>query len=314
VSGPLALTDTDAGGPATGRPNGPVVEVTPARSALVGGTEVRRSLPRRGRRTVGPWCFLDHLGPVVVGGAGGGVAASIGPHPHMGLHTVTWLLAGQLVHTDSLGSEQGIRPGQVNLMTAGAGVAHAEDGRAQHSGEVHGVQLWVAQPEGTRFGPARFEHFPDVPAVDLGRATAVVIAGELGGVVSPARLDTPGTGAELRGDGPFAVPLDPTHEHAIVVLSGAAELDGRRLAPDELVYLGDGRDELRLVALGPTRLLLLGGAPFGEELLMWWNFVARHRAEIEQACTDWEGGSPRFGEVASGLDRIPAPRPSWLPR
>src|SRR5262245_34899996 len=155
MSGPVAAEDARPDEAACGQPHAPEVEVSPSREASVGGVAVRRALPRRQRRTVGAWCFADHFGPVAVEGGGtrgGGI--EIGPHPHTGLHTVTWLLEGGLLHRDSLGSEQPILPGQLNLMTAGHGVAHAEETPASLTARAqHGIQLWVAQPERTRHGP-----------------------------------------------------------------------------------------------------------------------------------------------------------------
>ena len=289
----------------------PVVEVTPSRTATVGGEPVRRALPRRTQRTVGAWCFLDHFGPTTVTPER---ATRIGPHPHLGLHTVTWLLDGELVHTDSLGSEQPIRPGQLNLMTAGRGVAHAEDGRGLASPAIHGVQLWVAQPDRTRDGPAAFEHHGELPGLELTNGEARVLVGTVGGVTSPARRDTDLMGADLAIVGSVDLPVDPAHEHGLVVLSGHVLVDGTRVASDELAYLGMGRHELHLDSDEPTRALLLGGEPFGQDILMWWNFVARGRDEIELAYRDWQAGSDRFGPVASTLPRIDAPRPTWPPR
>ena len=288
----------------------PTVELIPSRTATVGGEPVRRALPRRRHRTVGAWCFLDHFGPTAVTPDR---ATRIGPHPHLGLQTVTWLLDGELVHTDSLGSDQPIRPGQLNLMTAGRGVAHAEDGRGLAAPTIHGVQLWVAQPDATRHGPAAFEHHQELPGLELARGTATVLVGTLGGVRSPARHDTDLVGADLAIGGPVELGLEPAHELALVVLAGHVRVDGVRVGPDELAYLGTGRDELALDTDEPTRALLLGGEPFGADLLMWWNFVARDRGEIEEARRDWQSGSDRFGPVASTLDRIDAPWPAWVP-
>jgi redox-sensitive bicupin YhaK (pirin superfamily) len=284
-----------------------VVEVLESRAADVAGTPVRRALPRRARRTVGAWCFLDHFRPSGPSDPPG----TIGPHPHIGLQTVTWLVEGESLHTDSLGSEQPIRPGQLNLMTAGRGVAHAEDGR-EWGRAAHGVQLWVALPDATRDGDAAFEHHGDLPRVGLAHGEATVLIGELAGEASPARHDTPLLGAELRVDGPVEVPLDAAFEHGFVVIDGAVTVDGVTVGPDALVYLGEGREDVRLEPTGATRLLLLGGEPFGE-VLMWWNFVARTRDEIEAAYRDWESESERFGPVASDLPRMGAPRPGWMP-
>jgi hypothetical protein len=283
------------------------VELLPSRIAQVGRTEVRRALPQRGRRTVGAWCFADHFGPTE---AADGMA--IGPHPHIGLHTVTWLVDGGLLHKDGLGSEQPIRPGQLNLMTAGHGIAHAEESLWKgHVGTIHGIQLWVAQPDATRDGPAAFEHHDDLPTVEVGFLEATVLIGTLEGVHSPARQDTPLLGAELRAyRGETTLELDPTFEHALVVLDGVVtvEDDTQDVATGALAFLGAGRDELTLAAEEDARLMLLGGPPFEADPWMSWNFVARTPEEVRQAATDWNAGDDgRFGPVASDLPRIPAP-------
>jgi redox-sensitive bicupin YhaK (pirin superfamily) len=286
----------------------PPLEVAPSSAADVSGHPVRRALPRRGRRTVGAWCFVDHLGPTTASGAGG-----IGPHPHIGLQTVTWLLEGELLHRDSLGSEQLIRPGQLNLMTAGQGVAHAEEATALR-GRFHAVQLWVAQPERTRHGAAALEHHAELPRVELGPALATVLVGGLAGVSSPARRDTDHVGIDIALDsGSAVVPVHPDHEHAVVVLDGALVVDGRRLEPGHLGYLGPGRDEVALAAIEPTRALVVGGAPFEAAISMWWNFVARAHDEISVATLDWNTGADRFGTVRSALPTTPAPLPPWEP-
>jgi quercetin 2,3-dioxygenase len=186
MSGPVSTTDAPAVADIAPVEQ-QVVEVTESHEAVVGRFTVRRALPRRGRRTVGAWCFADHMGPADVTEDSG---LDVGPHPHMGLQTVTWLLAGEALHHDSLGSEQVIAPGQLNLMTAGGGVAHAEEATGSYSGQLHGIQLWVAQPEATRHGAAAFEHHAELPRVDLGGAEATVLVGELGGVARPARRDS----------------------------------------------------------------------------------------------------------------------------
>ena len=309
MSGPVRSDDALAV-PDAGHPETATLEVTDSREAVVGSTRVRRALPRRGRRTVGAWCFADHMGPADVEPERG---IDIGPHPHTGLHTVTWLLDGEVLHRDSLGSEQVIRPGQLNLMTAGYGVAHAEESTGSYRGTLEGVQLWVAQPSSTRTGAAAFEHHASLPVADLGRATATVLAGELLGNASAARTDTPLTGVDLDLHGGVAeVPLRPDWEHALVVLRGAVAVDGTGpVEPGRMVYLGLGRDELAVDAPEPARALLLGGEPFGEPVVMWWNFVGRDRDDLDAAYRAWREGGDRFGRVASGLPRIPAPAPYW---
>jgi redox-sensitive bicupin YhaK (pirin superfamily) len=290
------------------------IEVSDSRVAQVGGLALRRSLPQRARRTIGAWCFADHYGPVTMTDD---VSMSIGPHPHIGLHTVTWLFRGEMLHTDSLGSEQLIRPGQLNLMTAGRGIAHAEETPASYRDETHGMQLWVAQPEATRHGDPAFEHHPELPELAIGSAIVRVLVGSVGQARSPARADTPLVGADVElapGAGPAraTIPVDAAHEHAVIVALGDVHIDGRAVPTDSIAYLGTGRHEIVLEADGPARLLLLGGEPLGESIHMWWNFVARSHDEIDRAATDWNAGSDRFGRpVESHLARIPAPATPW---
>ena len=284
-----------------------MVEITPGRSTRVGSLPVRRVRPQRAphrriRRS------LDPAGPVR---AEPGVSFGIGPHPHMGLQTVTWLLAGELLHLDSLGSEQLIRPGQLNLMTAGHGVSHAEEDPARAT-EVHAVQVWVAQPAGTRDGPAAFEHHAELPRRELDHAEGTVLVGEFGGVDSPARRDTAHVGVELTLHGPrTTVPLRPDYEYALVVLEGRVTVDGVAAEPGVLAYLGLGRDELGVATEGAARALLLGGVPFPEPILMWWNFVGRTREEVSDARRQWSADDGRFGHVRSSLDRIDVGAPPW---
>lgn len=285
------------------------IEIVEGRTAEVGGFGVRRILPRRPRRTVGAWCFVDHMGP---GQVTDGHGLDIGPHPHIGLQTVTWLLDGAVLHRDSLGSEQVIRPGQLNLMTAGHGVSHAEETTGTHRGGLHGVQLWVALPTATRDGDAGFEHHADLPRVELGNGTGTVLIGELLDTRSPARRDTDHVGVELDlRIGRTTVPLERSHEHALVALTGAVSVSGRRLEPGRLGYLGTDRDEVAIDATEATRVLLIGGTPFPAPLVMWWNYVARTRDEITAAHQDWTAGAERFGRVASPLARIDVPGPPW---
>lgn len=288
----------------------PGVETFTSRTAEVGGSTVRRALPQRRRRTIGAWCFVDHFGPSAPGRQDG---LDVGPHPHCGLATVTWLVEGSAVHTDSLGSEQPIRPGQLNLMTAGRGIAHAEQTPAERRGGLHGVQFWVALPDSTRHGEAAFEHHDQLPVLGLGHLRATVLLGEFGGVRSPARTDTALVGVELvAGDVSVgAVGLDPTFEHGVVVLDGRISLDGTPLGVGTLAHLPVGTESMDVRTEGPARWMLLGGEPFEAPVQMWWNFVGRTRAEMVDATRDWNDRSERFGEVRSELARIPAPPPPW---
>jgi redox-sensitive bicupin YhaK (pirin superfamily) len=223
-----------------------------------------------------------------------------------------WLLDGEVLHTDSLGSEQLVRPGELNVMTAGRGIAHAEQSPPGTVRRLHGVQLWVAQPDATRHGLPAFEHHPSLPIVELDHGAATVLAGSLGGHRSPATVATELLGADLalRG-GRSSLPLRPDFEHAVVP-PGPGRHRGRR-APrrGRAAVTGTGRDELALEASAPARVLVVGGTPFAEPVLMWWNFVARTRSEVDDARSGWEVGADRFGTVASTLERIGAPPTPW---
>jgi redox-sensitive bicupin YhaK (pirin superfamily) len=300
MSGPVTSTDAPVDEPGGAAVAPPTLVRSPSRDAEVGGMPVRRALPRRERRTVGAWCFLDHFGPAA------DAVLEIGPHPHIGLQTVTWLVAGELLHRDSLGSEQPIRPGQLNLMTSGRGIAHAEEMPAGPQ-SVLGAQLWVALPEATRHGPNAFEHHAELPRVGAGALEVTVLLGALGDVRSPARADTELVGLALAGGGRADLDLDPSFEHALVVLAGTVAVGDDVVAPGELAYLGVGREDVALDAAPGSHALLVGGVPFPDRLVMWWNFVARSKDEVAAARADWEAGSDRFGPVASALDRIGAP-------
>jgi redox-sensitive bicupin YhaK (pirin superfamily) len=287
--------------------HGPVVELLEARDVPLGGVRamrVRRTLPQRALPMVGAWCFLDEFGPQHVD-------MRVLPHPHTGLHTVTWPVAGGILHRDSVGSEAVVRPGQLTLMTAGRGVSHSEFSLGT-APLLHAVQLWVALPDGVADGAAGFEQVSDLPVWEAPRARATVFVGDLDGTWSPAHVHTPLLGAELVLDAhaDVEVPLVPGFEHAVLLLGGVAEVAGTPHTTSGLLYLGDGRDHVRIRSQDGARLLLLGGAPFGHDLVMWWNFVGRTHADVAQARADWESDSraDRFGVVA-GHDgaRIPAP-------
>jgi hypothetical protein len=294
--------------PCAGEPSAcPTIEALPGRLGDLGGLPIRRLLPRSGRRLVGPWCFLDAFGPLAFAS---GKPMDVAPHPHIGLQTVSWLLDGEVLHNDSLGLSGRAAPGVLNLMTAGRGIAHSEETPADNAGRLAGVQLWVALPEASRETSPGFEQHRDLPRVELEGGRATLLMGALGAARSPARAFSPLVGADLAVEAGrrCVFPLDPDFEHALVVLRGACVLGGRALAPDTLYYLGTGRRELALESQRePARLLLLGGAPFGETILMWWNFVARSSDEIVAAREDWQAGR-RFGAVrAYAGPRLEAP-------
>ena len=288
----------------------PVLEQLEPRDVLLGRTtHVRRTLPHKNHRMVGAWCFLDHYGPDDIKQTGG---MWVPPHPHTGLQTVTWLFEGLGRHTDSLGSDQLIRPGQLNVMTAGHGICHAEvspDDAPQH---LHGVQLWVVLPDEHRSStPAAFAHLADLPVFESGGATVTVMMGSLAGHTSAAPAFTPLVGAEVRlaGGASVELPLERAFEHAVLAVDGDVEVDGETVERHRLAYLGTGADTLRLSAGSDATVMLLGGEPFEEQIVMWWNFLGRSHDEIVEQREAWNGSGPefvpeRFGQVTG----FPEPR------
>lgn len=273
--------------------------------------------PTRGERLVGPWCFLDRYGPLSFFGS---KPMDVASHPHIGLQTVTWLLEGEVVHHDSLGYECVSRPGAVSVMTSGRGIAHAEETPLVNSGRLSSVQLWVALPDANRNANSSFEHVAEVPTVEARGGIARVFVGSLADTLSPARHYSPIIGTELtvhpRMD--LELRLDEAYEHALLLLNGDATVEGQRIEAHTLYYLGMTRQQIAIKSARGAGLLLVGGTPFPETVLMWWNFVARMPEEIAQARTDWERGD-RFGEVrayrgprlsAPPLMRLAPPNPA----
>ncbi|MFJ9910764.1 pirin family protein [Actinacidiphila glaucinigra] len=291
------------------------VEILSARDVPLGGPRamtVRRTLPQRNRSLIGAWCFADHYGPDDVSDTGG---MDVAPHPHIGLQTVSWLFSGEIEHRDSLGTHAYVRPGELNLMTGGHGISHSEVS-TERTTVLHGVQLWVVLPERDRDTAPAFQHYVPRP-VALGGAVVRVFLGSLAGDTSPVATFTPLLGAELALDPGATVTLaiDPAHEHGLLVDSGDVEMAGTRLSPADLGYLAPGGDTLTLTnhAGTPARAVLLGGPPFGERIIMWWNFIGHTQEDIEQARTDWMTGT-RFGEVAGyDGDALPAPELPHVP-
>jgi quercetin 2,3-dioxygenase len=292
------------------------MEVVPAREVRLGDLPVLRALPARGRRLVGPWCFLDRFGPMTFED---GQPMDVAPHPHIGLQTVSWLIDGEVVHDDSLGAEGLLRPGGLNVMTAGGGIAHSEQTPGRHSGRLNGVQLWVALPDSHRHAAASFVHFDEVPTLEPPGGIVRLFAGALAGAVSPAPCfsDLVGADLQLHPRQALDLPIDPAFEHAVLLLGGDASIDGERLGGGALYYLGIGRSSVGLASTEGARVLLVGGPPFPERILMWWNFVARTPEEIAEARADWEAHR-RFGEVgaykgprlaAPDLMRLAGPNP-----
>ena len=290
---PVTLAPGSAGGPAVHR----APDVVEARKAAVGdGTEVRRLLPQRTLRTIGAWCFLDHYGPDDVS-AGPGM--QVPPHPHTGLQTASWLFGGLVRHRDSLGTDQLIRPGELNLMTSGRGIAHSEESPAQRPAVLHGVQLWIALPASARYTEPGFAHHAGLPVLRDGDATVTVLIGEHRGERSPATVYSPLVGLEVAVPAGAAstLPLHPGFEHGVLAVDGPASVAGAHVEPGLMAHLPVGLPSVRLAPSGGAagRFFVAGGVPFAERLVMWWNFVARTGAEIAQYRADWAAG--RFGEV-----------------
>ncbi len=294
------------------------VHVLAAREVPLGGPRamtVRRTLPSRGRSFVGAWCFADHYGPDDVTRTGG---MDVAPHPHCGLATVSWLFSGEVEHRDSLGTVARVRPGEVNLMTAGRGISHSEVSTAGTS-VLHGAQLWLVLPAAAAAVEPRFEHHaPEVVRPAEG-VSARVFVGSLWGSSSPVRVESPLLGAEVvLGPGASVVlPVAAAFEVGVLVDTGSVVLDGTALAATELgvVEAGHGGGLSLMAGDAGARVLVLAGEPFREEVVMWWNFIGRSHDEVEAAREAWEaagGGAAggRFGHVEGyrgEVARIPAP-------
>jgi hypothetical protein len=274
---------------------------------------VRRTLPQRKRSLIGPWCFVDHYGPDTVAEVGG---MSVPPHPHTGLQTVSWLFQGEVEHRDSVGSHAMIRPGELNLMTAGRGIQHSEVSTSSTT-VLHGAQLWVALPEASRAIAPFFEHHTPEP-IRFGEATLRVFLGSLGGVTSGATVFSPIVGAQidLPGGASVELPVEAAFEHGLLLDQGSVAIEGLELPLSHLSFREAGATSIRLLAGAEgARLLLIGGAPFGESIVMWWNFIGRSHDEIVRFRDEWQDeviagatGSGRFGAISDYPGRpLPAP-------
>ncbi|MFE4173965.1 pirin family protein [Streptomyces sp. NPDC056909] len=310
----MSDVEADPGAPRRGAGDqdeaAPRADVLTARDVPLGGPRamtVRRTLPQRARTLIGAWCFVDHYGPDDIADTGG---MDVAPHPHTGLQTVSWLFSGEIEHRDSLGSHALVRPGELNLMTGGYGISHSEVSTARTT-ILHGVQLWVALPEEHRRAARDFRHHVPSP-VRLGGAEIRVFLGSLAGDTSPVGTFTPLLGAELVLDprSTTTIPVDSAFEHGLLVDHGDVRMAGTLLRPAELGYLGTGNDTLTLAneSYTPARAVLLGGTPFEEQIVMWWNFIGRDHKDIVEAREAWENASDRFGSVGGyDGDRLPAP-------
>lgn len=261
--------------------------------------DIKRSFPQPALRRIGAWVFLDHFGPTPQ--VDGMVVAQ---HPHTGLQTVTWPFAGHVEHRDSVGSIRVLNPGELNLMTAGKGISHSEISLpTSHS--LHAAQLWLALPESARGIDPFFEHHDDLPILEAGANSGTVFIGSFAGQNSPAKVFTPLVGAELRVDGDWDLPLEPDFEHGILAVSGELFVNGEPLAVDDLVYLEPGESAS---ISGNGVALLLGGEPFKEHIVMWWNFIARSHAEIVAMREAWNAQGPDWEPFEDRIGGwIPAP-------
>ncbi|MEV1009704.1 pirin family protein [Streptomyces sp. NPDC049881] len=297
---------------------GPVRDLLPGKAVPLGeSTVVRRLLPTMGRRMVGAWCFVDQYGPDDIADEPG---MQVPPHPHMGLQTVSWLHAGEVLHRDSLGSLCTVRPRELGLMTSGRAIAHSEESPRTHTPVLHGSQLWIALPDGHRHREPAFEHHTALPEIAGGGGLrATVVLGTLAGATSPGTVHSPLAGADITvAAGTDArLPVEEEFEYAALAMAGGCEVDGVPLGPGALLYLGTGRRELHVRSDSDASFMLLGGTPFEEQLVMWWNFIGRSSEEIAQAREDWMT-TDRFGEVhgyaGPRLDAPPLPPTPLKPR
>jgi quercetin 2,3-dioxygenase len=284
------------------------IEVLRPREVPLGGPRalrVQRTLPQRQRSLIGAWCFIDHYGPV-------SARMDVPPHPHTGLQTVSWLFSGEVEHRDSAGVHALVRPGELNLMTAGAGICHSEVS-VESDAVLHGVQLWVALPDSDRDTGRDFAHYAP-GRLSLPGAVARVFLGELAGHRSPVPTFTPLLGAQIDLDVNAGLDIDvnPAFEHGVLCDAGPVQMGEIALAVGDLGYQSAGSSSLHLRNVGdrPARVLLLGGIPFTEELVMWWNFVGRSHDDIVGYRRLWEDGDDRFGAVRGyrgSVTRLPAP-------
>ncbi len=281
--------------------------IQPRKQDLGDGFVVRRVLPFAKRRHVGPFVFLDHMGPAQFAP---GQGLDVRPHPHIGLATVTYLFSGEILHRDSLGYLQPIRPGDVNWMTAGSGIVHSERTRdeVRAAGQLlHGIQAWVALPlEHEEIAPS-FQHHPaaSLPEWRDGDATLRLVAGSYGGHVAPAQCLSPMFYIDLDLPQGASFTLNDEHaERAVHVSIGGINVAGTSYGESDLLVLRQG-DSVTLTAEQPSRLMLLGGAPLDAPRQMWWNFVSSSKERIEQAKADWQ--ADRFGKVPGESEFIPLP-------
>jgi quercetin 2,3-dioxygenase len=288
-----------------GRTNGGPEELllTARRVYLGKTTEVARALPDKQIRMIGAWCFLDHYGPEDVSGSAG---MQVWAHPHTGLQTVSWLFDGEIEHRDSLGSQVMVRPGELNIMTAGRGIVHSEISQPDRPPLLHGVQLWVALPDAVRDLDPAFQSYADLPDLNMPKSRGKVLIGDVDGATSPSRAYSPLCGADLSLDAGADVVLavEESFEYGVFVVAGAVVAESTTVGVDQLLYLGANRRNLRIRSQHGGRVIMLGGEPFAEDIVMWWNFIGRSHQKIVEFRSAWEGRDRRFPPIVSRAERV----------
>lgn len=268
------------------------------------GITIERTLPHRELRTIGAWCFVDHFGPTSQKNA-----MSVAAHPHTGLQTVTWLFSGLVEHRDSIGSVQEIQSGQLNIMTAGYGISHSELSTNENV-DLHGIQLWVVLPDSARDVEPQFDHYSDLPVFETDHVTAKVFVGTFHNVTAKTKTYSPLVGVELlfHRSGEQEFELNSEFEYGVLVISGDVIAQGKQVAPGSMLYLESGKSKFSISGTAGSRIVLLGGEPFTESIVMWWNFIGRNHDEIVAMRDAWESHSNRFGVFSDRIGgRIPAP-------
>lgn len=283
------------------QPAATIERIVARKGSLGEGMEIARALPTKERRMVGAWCFLDHVGPIAFAP---GVGLHVGAHPHTRLQTFTWMIEGEVLHRDSLGYEQVLRAGQVNLMTAGYGISHTED--SVRDGErLHAAQLWIALPDDVADQAPAFDHYPQVPQWQAQGCGWSLMAGSYGEYAAPTKLYSQLLGLEVLAGSAGSVHLDlqADFEYGLLALTGGFTVSGESFGKDELAYLAPGRAELEVQLQPNTRLFVIGGVPFTDPVSIWWNFLGQDLASIRGYCAQWEAGDARFGQVKEGEHR-----------
>lgn len=278
-----------------------------ARETILGeGMPIRRLLPHRQQRMIGAWCFFDHAGPADVSQ---GKGVRVGPHPHTGLQTFSWMMDGEILHRDSLGYKQILKKGEVNLMTAGCGISHSEESPVERSKFLQLAQLWIALPDHKRKMPPAFTHYANLPFIEHQNAKLTLLVGELLGQKSPVEVHTPLLGVDIttQSAAKVTLPLLSSFEYGLAVLTGKAKVGTHLLEPGALLYLGSGLSEVNLDIAEASQIILLGGEPFEEQVMLYWNFVARSTEEVREYIQLWHETN-HFGTV-EGYDGEPLRSP-----